>query len=107
MAIHGGPFEGIPQRTMAEETGQPRGEDDTFTFLMDMLLDNWRRTGEIGGRPVPSEEEAIQVASELAMAQMAQLQAGQMEAGQMGGMAPAPTPQTDNPLVAALRGGVR
>ncbi len=99
----------LPERSTQEMPSQAQaqmGEAETLNFLIEILMDNWRRTGQVGGMPISSEEEALQTSVNLAMAQLQQAAVGQM--GGMAGGAPAmDSPQGDNPLLAALRGVVR
>jgi hypothetical protein len=99
----------LPERSTQEMPSQAQaqmGEAETLNFLIEILMDNWRRTGQVGGMPISNEEEALQTAVKVAMAQLQQAAVGQM--GGMAGGAPAmPSPTGDNPLLAALRGGVR
>jgi len=69
-------------------------------------MDNWRRTGQVGGMPISNEEEALQTAVKGGYGPTS---AGSCRSdGRDGWGAPAmPSPTGDNPLLAALRGGVR
>jgi len=99
----------LPERSTQEMPNQAQaqmGEAETLNFLIEILMDNWRRTGLVGGMPISNEEEALQTAVKVAMAQLQQAAVSQM-LGMAGGAPAMPSPTGDNPLLAALRGGVR
>ncbi len=88
----------MPQGDMVQAPQQ--NPSDTANMLIELLVDNWRRTGEVMGQPVASEPEAIQLATQAAFQQLQQIQAAQM--GQ--GHPQPPVGQEMNPLAAALGG---
>ncbi len=89
-----------------QEAMSPSGGQDTFEILIDVFLEMWRQTGGILGRPVQSEEEAVQIAVQMALEHLQQAQAqtqpqmqAQAQAQGVGGGGGA-----ENPMMQALMG---
>lgn len=79
----------------------PSQEMEMLDMMVEQIMDMWRRTGEISGMPIGNQEEAIQVAHQVALEHLAQIRHANQQPAEgavQGGQG--------NPMIQALMGGM-